>query len=163
MSYREFLEEIDSKIERTDAADHGQAVFVLHDQLNMQMWPEWVREQKPLLIFMEARAKGNSLPYHKKKLTYVLSSMRHFAIECSEQGYLVYYHATRDHYDDGLKELLEKYDELQISYMKPSEWETRKMLRDLNNEYSERLTELENTFFLADSEQCSQLAGGGHS
>lgn len=153
MSHRKFLKKIDSTMNRQHTVDHPKAVFVLHDQQNMQAWPEWVREEKPLLIFMEAQGKGRSLPYHKKKLTYVLSSMRHFAIDCQEKGYPVFYDATEGHYDDGLKELLEEYGELSITYMKPSEWETRQMLRDLNEAYDDRLTELENTFFLADPEQ----------
>jgi deoxyribodipyrimidine photolyase-related protein len=150
MAHRKFLEQIDSKINRQDLTDHPKAIFVLHDQQNMQAWPEWVREEKPLLIFMEAQGKGKSLPYHKKKLTYVLSSMRHFAIECQDEGYPIYYHATAGHYDDGLEELLEKYEELSITYMKPAEWETREMLRELKDVHGDRLTELENTFFLAD-------------
>src|SRR5699024_12783961 len=66
---------------------------------------------------MEARAKGKSLPYHKKKLTYVLSSMRDFAIQCQDQGYPVLYHATHDHYNGGLERLLKDYDDLNITYM----------------------------------------------
>jgi deoxyribodipyrimidine photolyase-related protein len=153
MAHRLYLEQVDKKINRPNLSDHSRAVFVLHDQLNLQVWPQWIPKEKPLLIFMEAQAKGKSLPYHKKKLTYVLSSMRHFAIECQEKGYPVLYYSTTGHYNDGLKELLDKNKQLNISYMKPSEWETRQMLRDLNDEHPDRLTELENTFFLVDADE----------
>ena len=162
MGTRAFLTQVNSRIKKVDPADHKRAVFVLHDQLNMQVWPDWVRSEKPLFIFMEARTKGKCLPYHKKKLTYVFSSMRHFAIQCQDQGYPVFYHATLDHYDDGLEKLLKDYDDLNIAYMKPPEWETREMLSELNEEYSNRLTELENTFFLADPEQWTDNIDKGY-
>ncbi len=156
MASRSYLTKVDGEIERPDLTNHSKAVFVLHDQLNLSAWPGWVTDEKPLLIFMESQAKGRSLPYHKKKLTYVLSSMRHFALECQKRGFPVYYHATSDHYNEGLKELLDSYVELEISYMKPAEWETRQMLRELSDEYGDRLSELENTFFLAEAREWTE-------
>ena len=146
MGARTFLKQIDSRIKRVEPDDHKRAVLVLHDQLNMEAWFDWVHNEKPLLIFWEGRAKGKSFPYDKKKLTYVLSSMRHFAIQCQNEGDPVFYHATHDHYNGGLERLLKGDDDLNIAYMKPSEWESREMFRELNEEYSNRLTELENTF-----------------
>jgi deoxyribodipyrimidine photolyase-related protein len=40
------------------------------------------------------------------KATFVLSSMRHFALECFENGFPVLYHSTTEHFDDGLIEIL---------------------------------------------------------
>lgn len=150
MAHRKFLKKIDNVIGRPEVANYQKAVFILHDQLNLDVWPDWVREEKPLLIFVESKVNARSLPYHKKKLTYVLSSMRHFALECHQEGYPVFYHSTTKHYDEGLIKILKQADQLQVSYMKPSEWETRKLLRDVNEQYSNRITELKNEFFLAD-------------
>ena len=152
MSYRQNIEQIDRRIPRNNLSEHGKAVFVLHDQLNLKVWPDWVRKENPLLIFIESVAKGSALPYHKKKLTYVLSSMRHFALECYEAGFPVYYHATDKHYGEGLEELLDQ-SEVAVIYMTPSEWDSRQRLRKLKSKYGERLSEISNTFFFADPQE----------
>jgi len=153
MSSRKFLNQVDQQVSRAEVNNYDRAVFVLHDQLNLQQWPEWVRRKKPLLIFMESVAKGRSLPYHKKKLTYVLSSMRHFAIECHQAGYPVYYHATSKHYGQGLTELLDQNSELDVTYMMPSEWDSRERLRKVKGKYPDRITEIENSFFYAETDR----------
>lgn len=153
MSPRKYFSEIDGQIPEPDLGEFDKAVFVLHDQLNLNVWPESVRDEKPLLIFIESVAKGQALPYHKKKLTYVLSSMRHFALECYQAGFPVYYHATKGHYDDGLKELLDQNDELELTFMTPSEWDSRQRLREVKKEFSVRVKKIENAFFFANPEQ----------
>lgn len=162
MSSRTYLKEIDSRINNSDPDTFGQAVFVLHDQLNLSAWSDWVREEKPLLIFIEAKAKGESLPYHKKKIAYVLSSMRHFAVECYKEGYPVYYHATDQHYGDGISGILEEYEDLSLTYMTPSEWDSRKRLREVKSNFKERITEIQNTFFFADVEQWEENIEPGY-
>src|SRR6056297_1840147 len=146
---RQFLSHIDDRIEKLQISDYKQAVFVLHDQLNIESWPEWVREDKPLLIFMESRSKGEELPHHKMKATYILSSMRHFALECHEDGFPVCYHSTTNHFDDGLEELLEDFDG-ELTFMTPSEWDSRERLRALDEKLSCDVSEIPNEFFFAD-------------
>lgn len=152
MGTRTFLTEVDSEIGKTELSGVDRAVFILHDQLNLEVWPDWIQEERPLLIFIESLEKGKSLPYHKKKLTYVLSSMRHFALECHEEGYPVFYHSTKGHYDDGLTELLDKAKDLSLTYMRPSEWDSRERLRMVKEQYTDRMEEAPNTFFLADAD-----------
>jgi len=98
---RKFLRRIDNKLQKIHADDHSKALFILHDQLNLSAFPEWVKEEKPLLIFIESREKGNELPHHMMKAVYVLSAMRHFALKCSEAGYPVLYHSTSLHFEMG--------------------------------------------------------------
>ncbi|WP_445664600.1 cryptochrome/photolyase family protein [Fodinibius sp. AD559] len=162
MSFRPYLKEVDSRIHNLDPDDFGEAIFVLHDQLNLSVWPDWICEEKPLLIFIEAKAKGDSLPYHKKKLTSVLSSMRHFAIECYEKDYPVYYHPTEGGFDGGLAEILTEYSDLYTTFMTPSEWGIRKRLRNLKKQFGDRITEVPNRFFFADTDQWKENIGPGY-
>ena len=149
---RPYLKCIDEKIEKPDPKTHQKAVFILHDQLNLDVWPDWIYEEKPLLIFMESKEKRESLPYHKMKLTYVLSSMRHFALECSESGFDVHYHSTNGHYDDGLRDSLSEF-EGELTFMTPSEWDSRERLRAVQKEFDDRVREISNSFFLADADE----------
>jgi deoxyribodipyrimidine photolyase-related protein len=162
MSSRPYLKEIDSRITYSDLDAFDQAVLILHDQLNLSVWPTWVREEKPLLIFIEAKAKGESLPYHKKKITYVLSSMRHFAEECYRAGYPVHYHTTHQHYGEGISDVLKEYEDLSLAYMTPSEWDSRKRLREVKHRFKDRTTEIPNAFFFADVEQWKGSIGSGY-
>jgi deoxyribodipyrimidine photolyase-related protein len=161
MKKRSFLSNIDAKISRPDLSEHSKAVFILHDQLNLDAWPSWIRDEKPLLIFMESAEKGNELPHHKKKAIYVLSSMRHFALECAEAGYPIHYHTTKKHFDDGLSEILSVNENLNITYMIPSEWDSRERLQNVREEFRERVEEIPNNFFLADAEEYKERVKDG--
>ncbi|SMO69155.1 cryptochrome/photolyase family protein [Gracilimonas mengyeensis] len=152
MSKQSFISLIKSGTDQADLSNHKKAVFILHDQLNLESWPQWVQDEKPVLIFVESEAYLRSLPFHKKKLIYLLSSLRHFALECPEAGFPVYYHPTEENIGSGLNELLKANKQLQLTYMTPSEWSTREELRDLKKEFKDRVNETSNTFFLADAE-----------
>ncbi|WP_020404172.1 cryptochrome/photolyase family protein [Gracilimonas tropica] len=158
---RTYLSHIDSNIPKANLADHQKAVFVLHDQLNLDAWPSWIREEKPLLIFMESAGKGQELPHHKKKAIYVLSSMRHFALECAEAGFPVHYYSTKKHFDDGLKEILTNHESLNLTYMTPSEWDSRERLQKVKKEFGKRVEEVPNNFFLADPEEYKERVKDG--
>lgn len=153
MKNRPHLQEIDERILQADLDRADRAIFVLYDQLNMSVWPQWIRKEKPPLIFIEAKAKGDSLPYHKKKITYVLSSIRHFAIKCHQEGFPVHYYSTDQHYDDGLSDLLKKHPDLALTFMTPSEWDTRKRLREIRHEFEDHVEEIPNQFFFADLDE----------
>lgn len=149
---RPYLGQIDTLIKRPKLLSHKKAILILHDQLNLTVWPETFIEEKPLLIFIESRKKGTEIPHHKKKTVFILSSMRHFAIECQQQGYDVLYHSTNGHFDDGLNEIFVQY-EGKLSFMTPSEWDSRQRLRNIMKRYPGRVEEIPNHFFLADVEE----------
>jgi deoxyribodipyrimidine photolyase-related protein len=164
MAHRQYLKHIDRNIPKPDWSEHETVIVIMHDQLNLGCWPEWIRKEKPLLLFMEAQGKGCSLPYHKKKLTYVLSSQRHFALECHQAGYPVYYHAGSGHYDEELKRCLTDRSAKQVYFMMPSEWDSRERLRSVADDMSDQhtFTELENRFFLADPGEWSDKIEPGY-
>lgn len=58
MSKRPFLSQIDQHIEKPELGNAKKAVFILHDQLNLDYWPDWVKEEKPLLILLNRKRKG---------------------------------------------------------------------------------------------------------
>lgn len=149
---RPYLSHIDTTITRPDLSKYEKAVFILHDQLNLKAWPSWVKDEQPLLIFIESREKGIEIPHHKMKATYLLSSMRHFALECHEAGYPVCYHSTEGHFDEGLSEILDDFSG-HVTYMTPSEWDTRKRLKSVETDFSGCIGRIPNGFFLADADQ----------
>ncbi len=77
------------------------------------------------LVLVESHSKGVRRPYHKKKLTLVLSSGRHFALEAAARGFKVIH--MRDHrsFGDGLLEAQEEYKLAGVTAMRPAERELR--------------------------------------
>ena len=138
-------------MDETDISSYEKAVFVLHDQLNMAAWPEEVINEKPPLVFIESQKHWKELPHHKKKLVHAFSSMRHFALERQREGYPVHYLFTESHVDKPLHELLSENGDLQLTYMQPSEWDSRNRLQSVRQQFAERVNEVENGFFFADT------------
>lgn len=147
---RAFLKQIDENISWPNLNEHKHVLFILHDQLNLGAWPGWLREKKPLLLFMESFEKGSDIPHHKMKAAYIVSSMRHFALECYNEGFPVLYHSTRGHFDDGLNELMEDFQG-ELTFMTPSEWDSRERLHKVKKRFDGRVNEIPNGFFIADA------------
>ncbi len=80
--------------------------YVPYDQLNHDIFP-WASGSRKGngLILIESATKGNSLNYHKQKLAFLLSNMRHFADEAQELGHPVRYYHTDGNYHDLLREI----------------------------------------------------------
>lgn len=148
---RPHLQQIDSAIAKPELSQFNKAYFILHDQLNLDAWPDDARNDDTLLILMESREKGEEIPHHKVKATYILSCMRHFALKCREEGLNVLYHSTKGHFDDGLRELFDDF-EGELVYMQPSEWDTRERLGALEHD-SVSIRQIENTFFLSEAQE----------
>ena len=154
---REFLSQIDnypvtSKLEKC-LANSDRAIFVLHDQLNFDVFPKELLDQKPLLIFVESLAYATAIPHHKQKLVYILSAQRHFAIACYEQGFPVLNLFTEGFHADAIAEFLEKYHHIKLTYMESSEWNTRSQIAELKNKFGDRIKSIPNNFFIADADK----------
>ncbi len=78
-----------------------------------------------IVVLMESLAKGTRRPYHKKKLTLVLSAMRHFALEQGERGAKIVYGASADSFADGLMELQRHWKWPELAANRPAERELR--------------------------------------
>jgi deoxyribodipyrimidine photolyase-related protein len=101
-------------------------IYVPYDRLHDGVGP--LAETAPedaVLVFMESQAKGTRRPYHKKKLTLVLSAMRHFALEQAERGCRIVYGASPTSFSDGLMELQERWQWSELSCNRPAERELR--------------------------------------
>jgi deoxyribodipyrimidine photolyase-related protein len=101
-------------------------IYIPYDRLHDSVGP--LAEAKPadaVLVFMESQAKGTRRPYHKKKLTLVLSAMRHFALEQAERGCRIVYGASPTSFADGLLTLQEQWQWSELVSNRPAERELR--------------------------------------
>jgi deoxyribodipyrimidine photolyase-related protein len=101
-------------------------IYVPYDRLHDRVGP--LAETAPgdtVLVFMESQAKGTRRPYHKKKLTLVLSAMRHFALEQAERGCRIVYGASPTSFSDGLLALQQQWQWSELATNRPAERELR--------------------------------------
>jgi deoxyribodipyrimidine photolyase-related protein len=101
-------------------------IYVPYDRLHDAVGPLADADpQQSILVFVESLAKGTRRPYHKKKLTLVLSAMRHFALEQAQRGCRIVYGTSPTSFSDGLLELQTKWQWKELVTNRPAERELR--------------------------------------
>jgi deoxyribodipyrimidine photolyase-related protein len=144
-----FFEQIAHFEPTADEANERRWIYVPYDRLHEGVGPlSEVRAEDAVVVMMESIAKQTRRPYHKKKLTLVLSAMRHFALEQGERGCRVVYGQSATSFGDGLLALQEKWgwDELVVN--RPAERELRVELEGARAE-GLRVREVEDTAWLS--------------
>jgi deoxyribodipyrimidine photolyase-related protein len=72
-------------------------------------------------LFLDSPAKGEALPFHRKKLILVLSASRHFEQELREAGYEVHRRMGAS-YAEGIRDWLREHPDDQVVVQEPAEW-----------------------------------------
>ena len=112
-----------SLIRDDTAAKPDHWVFLLYDQLNLELIPFNAETPDNVgIILIESLTKGKRRPYHKQKLAVLLSNLRHFALEAQAVGHPVLYVTTEGTYRNALEALSERGT---IDIIRPAERETR--------------------------------------
>ena len=135
-------------------------IYVPYDRLHDGVGP--LAETAPedaVVVLMESRAKGTRRPYHKKKLTLVLSSMRHFALEQGARGCRVVYGASPTSFSDGLLALQAQWEWKELVVNRPAERELRVELREAKEERGLRIRAVRDTAWLTTTEDFEAVFG----
>jgi deoxyribodipyrimidine photolyase-related protein len=159
MGMQPFLERIAKFVPTVKEAKSRRWIYVPYDRLHDGVGP--LSETEPddaVLVLMESRAKGTRRPYHKKKLTLVLSAMRHFALEQAERGCRIVYGASPTSFADGLLELQEKWQWDELVVNRPAERELRVELGEAKAR-GLRVTFVEDTAWLSTTEDFEGVFG----
>jgi len=128
-------------------------LWIFEDQLSFEL--ETLREYPAAPVLMIESAKAFSAwPFHKKRLTFLASAMRHFAEELREAGRVVQYYPLRKKgYVDSLsavREVTKKFRSNRFAVVNPSEHHTRAWLDTLPAMLDIEIEYLPNTLFLVD-------------
>src|SRR5579875_3593877 len=128
---RGFLEQIARFAPSRDEARTRRWIYVPYDRLHDGVGPlAEVEPNDAVVVLMESRAKGTRRKYHKKKLTLVLSAMRHFALDQAERGCRIVYGSSPSSFSDGLLELQTRWNWNELVVNRPAERELRVELRE---------------------------------
>ncbi len=83
--------------------------------------------KRDVILFVEAKSRATWQPYHKQKLVFMFSSMRHFAQRLRQQGYRVDYRKSES-YNAGVNEHIADFDATQFILHLPTDWRMRQRL-----------------------------------
>ncbi|MDG2085235.1 MAG: cryptochrome/photolyase family protein [Planctomycetota bacterium] len=103
-------------------------LWVAHDQLHSQLNP-WAGEppEETGLIFVESKQRGNVRPYHRQKLAFLLSNLRHRSLEAQQEGHPVRYLISEDDYGKALTDLAQEIGTIHV--LRSPELEIRQQLK----------------------------------
>ena len=155
-----FLERIKRFEPTADEARARRWIYVPYDRLHDGVGP--LSETKPedaVIVLMESRAKGTRREYHKKKLTLVLSAMRHFALEQAARGCRVVYGSSPTSFSDGLLELQARWEWKELVVNRPAERELRVELREAKEQGGLRIRAVRDTAWLTTTEDFEAVFG----
>lgn len=154
-----FLEDVVRFVPSPQEAASRRWVYVPYDRLHDGVGPlAQTPPAETVVVLMESRAKGTRRPYHKKKLTLVLSSMRHFAFEQAARGCRIVYGSSPESFAQGLVELQERWGWKELVTNRPAERELREELREARVN-GLRIRAVSDTAWLSTKEDFEQVFG----
>lgn len=128
----------------------SRTILVLGDQLNRRLGALADAEPgRDRVVIVESFAKLRQRRWHRQKLAYVLSAMRHFAAELRAAGFTVDYRQA-----DTLQAGLAGTDPDRLLVMAPSSWDLRRLLRRWG------ITQVDNDAFVAGEARFAEWARG---
>lgn len=113
------------------------------------------------ILFIESIHDAGILPYHKKKLVYLWSAQRHFALALAEQGWRVAYLTGSADTAGLMTEWLANHPIASLSYYEPTEWFVRSTWQSIEAATLDRIRRLPNPFFLANPSDWTEKVRSG--
>lgn len=92
-----------------------------------------LHKERDQILMIEAYSHSTWKKYHKKKLTLILSAMRHFARTLEEEGYQVDYKKSST-FQEGFREHRETHQPSEVIYHVPTDWKMRSALKKWSEE-----------------------------
>lgn len=154
-----FLENVARFLPTKEEAVKRRWIYVPYDRLHDGVGPlAQTAPEDAIVVLMESRAKGTRRPYHKKKLTLVLSSMRHFALEQAARGCRIVYGSSPESFAHGLMELQQRWQWTEVVTNRPAERELRVELREARKD-GLRIRAVSDTAWLSTTEEFEAVFG----
>lgn len=139
-------------------------VWILGDQLSPRISSlRAVKAEACTILMVESVARARLLPFHKQKIAFVWSAMRHFAAELREQGFEVDYFEECDDYETALKEHLRDREPNRVRLMETAEHGGSAGLVRMLRRLGAAVEETPNNAFLSDHDAFVRMAGDGKS
>lgn len=141
--------------------DMTPTIWLFEDQLSLDLEPLDRSKEAPVLL-IESDYNMRRLPYHRKRLVFLISAMRHFVRELRSVGRTVVHYPLQEiGYRDSLSALRHHIRQTgcrEFWVMEPSEYHTRQWLDTLPDRMDIKITYFPNTLFLTDRDEFRRWA-----
>ena len=109
--------------------------------------------ERDCVLMVEATAEACYVPYHKQKLAFVFSAMRHFAAELRSRGWKVLYRELNDPLNSGdlaveIESAIQSIAADRVIFTEPGKWQLRETLLKQGNDSNIPYDMLEDDRFL---------------
>jgi deoxyribodipyrimidine photolyase-related protein len=110
-----------------------QWVYVSYDQLTTERGPLSRADPKQTcVVLIESAQKAARRRYHKKKLAFLLSNERHFALDLAERGFAVLYRSGEASFAEQLRDAMREHGQREVIVQRPAERELRQELASVD-------------------------------
>ena len=126
-------------------------IFVQADQLSLRS--NLLQEGLPhetVVILIESFAELRALPFHKQRLIFVLSAMRHFAQELKAAGFTVTHFRLNDEPVKAIRSVVEKYQVDSITLMRSASFGVDQIWSDIIEKAGAKARLIANDMFVSD-------------
>ncbi len=134
-----------------------QSVWILGDQLVFSH-PGFAASPEAVFM-MEALGRAGKRPWHRQKLAFVWSAMRHFAEALRIRGYHVDYHEQALSTRQALQDHLKRHQPDRLILMETAEYRRARRLAKLARELGVAVDVVPNSMFLSDKTQFEDWIG----
>lgn len=138
-------------------------VWILEDQLSTALPTLAGGPRKDTcLLFVESQARHSTMRYHKKRIVFLLSAMRHFAAERANEGWSVRYfrvEKTPD-YSHAWRTILDETGVGEVLLVEPNNEPEERAAKALAKKFHLPLRILPTNLFLVGREEFTSWAGG---
>ena len=136
-------------------------VWILGDQLKPQISSlTGLLPADCVILMIESRQRARQLPYHKQKLVFLWSAMRHFAEELRQLGYTVDYYEAQPHFKPALAAHLDQHQSTRVRLMESAEYGGAARLAKLAEAAGVQAELTPNNMFISDRDEFDQRAKG---
>jgi deoxyribodipyrimidine photolyase-related protein len=134
-------------------------VWVLGDQLSPRIsCLDGLAPADCTVLMIESRARAGRRPYHKHKLVFLWSAMRHFAAELRSLGYAVDYRADQPGYATALARHVRRHRPARIRLMETAEYGGSQRLAAMAVSHGIAVEVTPNNMFLSDPDDFARWA-----
>lgn len=140
--------------------------LVLADQLTHTVAAlQGIDPEHDIILLAEVRSEASYVKHHKKKIIYLFSAMRHFALELRAQGYQVHYTHYLDEDNQGslaaeVAYRLKQYDCHQVICTFPGEYRVHQDMLSWSTSLGVNVDIRSDDRFIATTEEFAQWADG---
>ncbi len=139
-------------------------VFILGDQLSLNMSSlQHFNKQKDFVLMAEVASEASYVLHHKKKLVFIFSAMRHFALELERQGFKVLYFKLEDgkkSFSEAINCAVKKLNPQKIIITEAGEWRVMQEVNSWKQKFDLPIEVKNDNRFIATHQDFAKFADG---